>query len=456
VTGQGAGGLPPAQSRAGFRAWLSIAILLLLTFSNNIDRNIIGLLVDLIKADLKVTDFQFSLLHGLAFGLFYALASLPMGWAADRYSRRWILFWGASFWSICTAACGLAQTYIHLFVARFGVGVGEATLNPSAYSLVSDLFPRRRLTLALACLASGAAIAAGLGSAGGGYVIRWAQDMGGFAGYAPWQVVFWIVGLPGLVIAPLVFLIPRHVDHSRGRGSEDAGPKVRADQGAGFLSWLGGHKLYFLCLSFGVGAHTSLGTTAIWIPAFLARTQGLDIAQIGVLVGLITGLPTLIGYLGSGWLVDYLVSKGYRDVQLKYLVVNTFLLTVFGTLAYAFATSLTAIVILLSCASLMLPCAGPAIAHLHMAAPAAIRGRSTATFMMIMHVSGTVVGPSAAAFFSDFVYGGPEHIGSGLATVYALFGTVGVLLFATALKPSRRAAADAHGPALVVPAKATA
>ena len=119
------------EPRAGFHAWLSILILLLLTLSSNIDRNIVGLLVELIKADLKITDFEFSLLHGFAFAMFYVLASVPMGWAADRYSRRWILFLGAGFWSLCTAACGLAQNFWQLFVARFGVGIGEATLNLS-------------------------------------------------------------------------------------------------------------------------------------------------------------------------------------------------------------------------------------------------------------------------------------------------------------------------------------
>lgn len=433
------------EPRAGFRAWLSIFILLLLTLSSNIDRNIVGLLVDLIKADLKITDFEFSLLHGFAFAMFYVLASIPMGWAADRYSRRWILFLGAGFWSLCTAACGLAQNYWQLFVARFGVGIGEATLNPAAYSIVSDLFPKRRLTFAIACLACGAAIAAGLGAAGGGYLIKWAQDMGGFAGYAPWQVVFWVVGLPGVLVAPLVFLIPRVADRSAKR-DKPADAEIEPDADAvtvpsedGFLHWVRDYKAYFFCLSLGIGMHTAVGTSGIWLPAYLTRTHGLDIAQVGLLVGLVAGPPTIIGYLGGGWLVDYMVSKGVRDAHLRYLIANTVLLTVFGTVAYSVATSLTSVLVLLALGSVLVPCAGPAIAHLQMSVPSHLRGRAMAAFLMVMHFTGTIIGPSAAAFFSDYIYGGPQYIGLGLASTYALFGCASVAMFLFAMRPARRA-----------------
>ncbi len=433
------------EPRAGLHAWLSILILLLLTLSSNIDRNIVGLLVDLIKADLKISDFEFSLLHGFAFAMFYVLASLPMGWAADRYSRRWILFLGAGFWSLCTAACGLAQNYWQLFIARFGVGIGEATLNPAAYSIVSDLFPKRRLTFAIACLACGAAVAAGLGAAGGGYLIKWAQDTGGFAGYAPWQVVFWLVGLPGVLVAPLVFLIPRAADRAviRAKRADTTIAPIMdaqaAQSGDGFLLWARDYKAYFICLSLGIGLHTAVGTSAIWLPAYLTRTHGLDIAEVGLLVGLVTGPPTIIGYLGGGWLVDYMVSKGVRDAHLRYLIANTALLTIFGTIAYTLASSLAAVLVLLALASVLVPCAGPAIAHLQMSAPPNIRGRAMAAFLMVMHFTGTIIGPSAVAFFSDYIFGGPQYIGLGLASTYALFGCASVTMFLLALRPARRA-----------------
>ena len=427
-----------APAGAGWRGWMTIGILLLLTLSSNIDRMIIGMLVEPIKASLGINDFQFSLLHGLAFAVFFALASVPMGWAADRFSRRWILYLGASVWSLASAACGLAQSFVHLFLARLGVGLGEAALNPAAYSIVGDIFPRRRLTFALACLASGAAIAAGVGAAGGGYIIAWAQGIGGFMGYQPWQMVFWIVGLPGMVLGPLVFLIPE-------RRKPGQTPKPAAPRNDGFVTWLGQNRRYFFCLSLGIGAHTALGTTAFWTPAFLARTQGLDIKHIGLLLGLVTGIPTTLGYLGGGWLVDWLVARGGKDVQLRFLVINTALLCVVGTTAYGFVTSLPLLLTLLAINNALLPCAGPAIAHLQMTAPDAVRARVAATFLMIMHLTGTVLGPSCAAMLSDYFYGGKAHIGQGVATVYAIGGTLGVALFLLALAPARKALARAGG-----------
>lgn len=421
-----------SQERAGWRAWSSIGILLLLTFSSNIDRMIIGMLVEPIKAQLQLNDFQFSLLHGLAFAVFFALASVPMGWAADRFSRRWVLYLGATFWSLCTAACGLAQNFVHLFVARLGVGIGEAALNPAAYSIVGDIFPRRQLTFALACLASGAAIAAGLGSAGGGYIIAWTQELGGFMGYAPWHMVFWIVGIPGVLLGPLVFLIPERKKPLPVR----AAPLAADD---GFVPWLGQNRRYFFCVSFAIGAHTALGTTSFWVPSLLARTQGLEMKEIGLMLGLVTGIPTTIGYLGGGWLVDRLVARGVENAQLRFLIINTALLCVVGTVAYGFVTNLHLLLVLLAINNLLLPCAGPVIAHLQMTAPASARARVAATFLMIMHLTGTVLGPSLAAMFSDYFYGGKDHIGQGMATVYALGGSLGVVLFVLALAPAQRA-----------------
>ena len=426
---------------AGLRAWIAIGILLLLTLSSNIDRMIIGMLVEPIKADLGLDDVQFSLLHGLAFAVFFAVSSVPMGWAADRFSRRWILFLGAAGWSLCTAACGLARSFVHLFIARLGVGMGEAALNPAAYSIVGDLFPRRRLTFALACLASGAAIAAGIGAAGGGYIIAWAEARGGFMGHPPWQVAFWIVGLPGLVFAPLVFFSPERRKPGHAAAAKAAAKAADVSGKAEFLPWLGQNRRYFLCLSLGIGAHTALGTASFWAPAYLARTQGLDMKHIGVMLGLVTGIPTTIGYLGGGWLVDRLVARGVRDVHFRFLAINTLLLTIVGTAAYGFVTYLPLVLVLFAINNMLLPCAGPAIAHLQTTAPDAIRARVLATFLMIMHLTGTVIGPSAAAMISEYYYGGKAHIGMGVATVYAIAGSLGVMFFLATIAPARQALA---------------
>ncbi|RYE74615.1 MAG: MFS transporter, partial [Oxalobacteraceae bacterium] len=191
------------------RAWFSIGVLLILTILSYVDRSIISLMIEPIKADLAISDVQISLLQGMAFALLYTIASVPMGYLGDRTSRRAVIFCGATAWSLATAACGLARSFGHLFVARVAVGAGEATLSPSAYALVADLFPPQRLAFAIGVLATGAAIGSALALIIGGLVVSWAQAVPPIMGLRSWQLVFVVVGLPGLIVAPLVFLIPR-------------------------------------------------------------------------------------------------------------------------------------------------------------------------------------------------------------------------------------------------------
>src|SRR3546814_2979831 len=138
-----------------------------------LDRHIISLMVDPIRQDLNISDFQIGILQGVAFSLFYAVFGLPMGWLVDRYQRRWVVYWGVTSWSLATAACGLSSNYWHLLIARFGVGIGEATLSPAAYSMIADIFPRHRLDFAMSVFGIGTALGGALALAVGGIMIDW-------------------------------------------------------------------------------------------------------------------------------------------------------------------------------------------------------------------------------------------------------------------------------------------
>ena len=137
---------PPTPARA----WWAIFVLFLAYMLSYVDRTIIALLVEPLRVDLGLTDTQISLLQGLAFAIFYTGLSIPIAILADRHSRRAIIGVGIVFWSAMTSACGLAGNFWQLFIARMGVGVGEATLGPSAYSLIGDLFPEERRGRAMA------------------------------------------------------------------------------------------------------------------------------------------------------------------------------------------------------------------------------------------------------------------------------------------------------------------
>ena len=182
-----------------------LAVLVLVYVFNFLDRQILSILAERIKADLGATDAQLGYLYGTAFAVFYALFGLPLGRLADVWDRRKLISIGLAFWSLMTAVSGLARSFAHLALARVGVGVGEASASPAAYSLLSDYFPRARRATVLAIYSSGIYIGSGLGLFLGGLVVdRW--DLAFAGGGAPlglkgWQAAFFIVGLPGIPLA---------------------------------------------------------------------------------------------------------------------------------------------------------------------------------------------------------------------------------------------------------------
>ena len=141
---------PSTTEQAGLYSWYVVLLCMVAYIFSFIDRQILALMIEPIKADLHISDTQFSLLHGLAFSLFYAFMGLPLAYLADRFSRPKLIAIGVVFWSIATVACGLSKNFIHLFLSRVGVGVGEAALSPAAYSMFSDMFSKEKLGRAVA------------------------------------------------------------------------------------------------------------------------------------------------------------------------------------------------------------------------------------------------------------------------------------------------------------------
>lgn len=182
-----------------------LGVLTLVYVINFLDRQILSILAERIKADLHVTDAQMGFLYGTAFAVFYAIFGIPLGRLADVWDRRRLISWGLSFWSAMTTLSGLAHGFVHLALARIGVGVGEASASPAAYSLLSDCYPRARRATVLALYSSGIYIGSGLGLGIGGLIVdRWdAAFAGGVSpfGLRGWQVAFFVVGIPGLLLA---------------------------------------------------------------------------------------------------------------------------------------------------------------------------------------------------------------------------------------------------------------
>lgn len=198
---------PPGAPTRAYANYL-LGVLVLVYVFNFLDRQIVSILAERIKADIGASDAQMGFLYGTAFAVFYALFGIPLGRLADMWDRKKLIAVGLSFWSLMTAASGLAKNFTHLAIARIGVGVGEASATPAAFSMLSDSFPAARRATALAIYSSGIYVGAGLGLGIGGLIVdrwdaAWADQAAPF-GLAGWQVAFMAVGLPGLLLAAWV------------------------------------------------------------------------------------------------------------------------------------------------------------------------------------------------------------------------------------------------------------
>lgn len=270
---------------------------------NLADRQIINILAQDIKADLGLSDAQLGLLTGLAFGSVYALVGLPIAWLADRTDRARIIALMLAVWSLCTIACGAAGGFVGLFLARMGVGAGEGGAQPACTALVRDLFPSRGTT-ALAVVMAGTPVGSFVGFLAGGAI---AEAWG-------WKTAFVLAGLPGLLLAAVVYLCVR-----------DARPQApAAAERASFLQALRSVSVRpgLRLLTVGVcGLMLVVYAVAAWLPAYFIRSHGLGTAEMGLHAALATGVGGGLGSI-AGFLCDRLRAR-VRNVEVKCVLLAT-------------------------------------------------------------------------------------------------------------------------------------
>ena len=408
---------------SALRGWTLTLLLTLAYILSYVDRSILGLLIKPIKADLHVTDEQVGLLIGLAFGLFYATIGVPLGWLADRARRTWIVAAGVTLWSAATVASGLVSGFSHLFLARMTVGVGEATLSPCAMSLIGDSFPAERRGVPVgvysAALALGAGIASLIGAAVLGMTAGNAALVLPLVGAVhPWQFAFIVVGLPGLVIAPLFLLVsePR-------RMSLVTTPPRLAEGFAYAMQYrgaLGGVTLLAMVM-----------TTIAYSQQFNAAAFGLtfgweakDFARVNGLINLIVGPATVIGV---GVLADRLRRRGLVDAPFRLLAFG-YLLMIPASATPLFMPSPTLAFAMLALSSVGIgTVTAAAIIALLDVTPAAVRGQVVALYYMAISISGLLLGPTSVGSLSTRVFG-EAHLRSAVASVPLIYGVLPILL----------------------------
>jgi len=275
---------------------LVLGMLLLVYIFNFVDRQILSILAAPIQAELGLDDAELGMLGGLAFAILYSTLGVPLAWVADRTSRSWVITGSLVVWSLCTSACALAQGFWHIFLARVGVGVGEAGGVAPSYAVIGDHFPSHRRAFALSVYSLGIPLGSAMGILAGGYVAQ-AVD---------WRTAFLVVGLAGILIAPLFKLVVRDVPRPVGNAAQ--APSIRFGDVAATLA---GKRAFWL-LSFGAASSSMLGYGLMfWLPSLLQRSFGLDLVHTSWFIGAVLLLGGCVGVLAGGILADRL-GKGDR------------------------------------------------------------------------------------------------------------------------------------------------
>jgi MFS family permease len=427
------------KETSGAYAWYVVFILTLLYIVSFLDRTIISLVIDPLKEDLGVSDTQVSLLSGLAFALFYSAVGVPMGRLADARSRRWIIGVGATFWSLMASLCGLAQTYAQLFLARAGLGVGEATLMPAAYSMISDYFPRGKLPRAYAVFMLGAPLGSGLAFVIGGLVAEFAQNIGTLTlpvigELRSWQLVFLITGLPGIGLALWALLTIREPART-GRMDKASTGALSLTTAFSYVrhnlntygALLGGMSLM---------AMFTLGYFA-WVAVFFMRTHALAPGEVGAYFGPVATISGVAGVISGSFWCSWLARRGHIDAPVRTAVHSLWIAIPCGVVAPLvtdFGLSLTLVAVLIF--FLTFP-QGTNIAAFQLITPNEMRAQVSAIFLLVTNVFGLGLGATTVALFTDYVLGSPDQINISLALMTCLVATPALVLLTLGLKPYR-------------------
>lgn len=431
---------PSTTPRSYVYPWYVVVVLMLAQLVSFVDRQVITLLVQPIRADLDINDTQMSLLMGFAFAIFYVTMGVPIARLADRRSRRTIIAIGIFLWSIATAACGLAKNFVQLFMARIAVGVGEATLTPAAYSIIADYFPKERLGRAIGVYATGVWLGAGLALILGGAVIRLITEAGAIdlpllGTMAPWQLTFVAVATPGLLLVAVMLLTVR--EPARRNVLE-----TTANKGVPFtdvLKFMWTNRGTFGSIFFGYAAggmafYGFLG----WVPEFIRRTHEWDITDAGILFGTQLVILGPAGTYFGGWFSDWLTLRGYADAPLRSLAAFFAIAMPFMVAAPLMPTMTLCIVVLsLAVFTLSLQQALSPVA-IQLITPNQMRAQVMAIFFVISVFCAIAFGVASVAILTDYVFRDDNDLRYSLSIVSAITMTLATISLSLGIKPYRQ------------------
>lgn len=400
------------------RAWYLLALLSAGFILSMLDRTVLSLLVEPIKADFGLSDTSIALLQGASFAIFYALAGVPIGWIADRFSRRNLVASGIGLWSVMTIGCGLATSYAMLFGARVGVAVGEAALNPAAYSMLSDRFSKARLGRAIGIFTAAGIMGTGFALLiGGALLAAFTQagglDLGPLGMLKPWQATFVAVGLPGVILAAVfLFTVTEPGRLSLAINSSSPAPDI--------TRFLRDNASLFIPLLLGYGIISMLGYAFLsWGPTSIIRLFGLTPQEVGPKFGLVMLVFGSLGPITCGFLADYLTHRGHKAASFHCMIGAAASGLFFSVMAF-FATSVGMTLLVYAGIALSFTAILAAVpTTIQIVTPSDYRARMAAISLVVANVVGLGGGPLFVGLLNDYVFETASGIGISLPLVMA-------------------------------------
>ncbi|WP_404478872.1 spinster family MFS transporter [Novosphingobium sp. BL-52-GroH] len=423
---------PPA-----WQAWSVVAILFVVTLLSQLDRQIPALLVAPIKAEFGISDTVFSLLQGYAFALIYTLMGLPFGRLVDSTNRRNLIVGGVIVWSAMTALTAFANSYTILFIARMGVGVGEAVLAPAAYSIIADYVAPARRGRAISVYYLSLAIGQGASLLIGGLILKMIPPTGAevplLGSFEPWRMAFLIAGAPGIFLAALLFLVREPVRRETVIGSDGGTQTPTYKELFAFMrSNMGALWPIFLCPT----ALAIVGYAAVnWAVAYYGRTFGIPPQQIGVTLGIIVASGGMLGTLTSGFFGDWLVARGIPAARLRVMQVSMLITVLTAGIWSLMPTAELSLAVLgvMLFASVLGHSSAPVMVQ--EVVPNRMRGQIVAIYLLIAGLGGIALAPTAVALITDYVFQDESAVGLSLAIVGFPIALLGLIVAVASQRP---------------------
>lgn len=428
-----AAGRGQAPVGTGNYAWYVAIVLSFAHFVSFIDRFVMSLVLGPVKSAFAISDTQLGLLHGTGFVILYCVAAIPLGSYVDRGNRRNLIIAGIVCWSLATAACGLARNFEQLFIARIAVGLGEACLVPAALSMIVAYFPGHSLGRAVSVFSTGATAGASAALIGGGLLFGWLVTqpplvVPGVGPLFPWQTLFLIAALPGIVSALLMMGV-----------REPARPVATATKPC-LREALGHIRANAAAFGFHTGATCAVvilyQAYAAWTPTLLVRSYGLDVRASGLAVGLVLLIAGPLGNLCGGVLIDHFHRNGRVGAVGLTMAIAMFVTIVSGV---AFSLSGNLVVAMITWGIMMTAIAmgvPAALTGIQLITPDPQRGVISALFLAAFTLVGVGFGPMAVGALTDGVFRDALALGRSLLVVVLIVATVGAIAAMLSRRPT--------------------